>query len=115
MSGKVHRCFLFILRPMIWTGGLCEQLYRNVQGIDLGGILFVLMKKRHHRRNIRRPFFSFNYAFWLLAISTPTPIPKQYAHFGPKDGESPNLVFLVDTNVKHIITELDTSDKHNVQ
>jgi hypothetical protein len=48
---------------MIWTGGLCEQLYRNVQGIDLGGILFVLMKERHHRRNIRRPFSSFNNAF----------------------------------------------------
>ena len=80
--------------------------------IDLGGIS-LFDEEAASSAYFSASRFLLRYSASLLAISTPKPRPKQYANLGPGDGNIPKSIFLVDTNIQHIVTEAPTANNVN--
>lgn len=107
--------FLFLLSSvgrMIWAAVCGRFVQERATMIDLGGIS-LFDEEAASSAYFSASRFLLRYSASLLAISTPKPIPKQYANLGPGDGNIPKSIFLVDTNIQHIVTEAPTANNVN--
>lgn len=97
---------------MIWAAVCGRFVQKRATMIDLGGIS-LFDEEAASSAYFSASRFLLRYSASLLAISTPKPIPKQYANLGPGHGNIPKSIFLVDTNIQHIVIQATTANNVN--